>query len=287
MGSRTKKERERQKIYDIQEQLFYENRIKLLATNQFEWEGLDELNIPEWYVENNLYEKGKLAFVKDSTKGILCLPYNNTGTKTIYGETTKVTVYGTNYTKTFNRNEVVLLRNNKLELPTYDLVNIFIRKLQEVSRIIDTNIYLQKISKILLMDSNAQLTIENLMAQYEGNVPFILTDKNIKRVLEGTGIDVIDTSVEFKALDLMDAKNRYWRELMETVGINSANTEKKERLVTDEVNSNNELNRFSNDVFLSTREQACKELYDMWGINLNVKRRVEDGYSDMVTENVD
>lgn len=287
MGSRTKKERERQKIYDIQERNFYENRVKLLATNLFEWEGLDEINVPEWYVENNLFEKGKLAFVKDNTKGILCLPYNNSGTKTIYGETTKITVYGTNYTKTFNRNEVVLLRNNKLELPTYDLVCIFIRKLQEISRTIDTNIYLQKISKILLMDSNAQLTVENLMAQYEGNVPFILTDKNIKRVLESTGIDVIDTSVEFKALDLMDAKNRYWRELMETVGINSANTEKKERLVTDEVNSNNELNKFSNDVFLSTREQACKEIYDMWGINLSVKRRIENGNSDMVTENVD
>lgn len=276
MGSRTKKEVERQLLYTQQEYNYYYSRVKLLATNMFEWKGIDEWNIPEWYIESKLFEQGKLALYFDRTKGLICLPYSAEGTKTIYGESTKINLHGVNFNKTVNRSDVILLRNNKMELPTTALVNPFVRKLCETSRTIDTNIYLQKLSKIVLVDDKQRMTVENLLMQHEGNVPLIMADKMFKNVMETSNDKTIDLSVEFKALRLMDAKSRQWRELMETLGINSANTEKRERLLTGEVDSNNELNETATDVFLAPRQECCNLANEKWkkqGVFLSVERR--------------
>lgn len=283
MGSRTKKELMRQKIYDTEEYIYYSSRIKLLSTNMFKWGGLDEWNIPEEYIEEKLYTLGKLAFYYDDKYGLVCLPFNEQGTKTMYGENTKVELYGGNYRKVVNRKDVVILRNNKMCLPTTQLVRPLIRKLCDVSRTTDTNIFLQRLSKIIMVDEKQRLTVENLLAQYEGNVPLILTDKYFKNVIETSKDKTLDLSVEFKALQLLDVENRIWRKLLETIGINSANTEKRERLLTDEVNSNNELNETATDIFLSPREHATILATKKWsdkGVNLNVERRNKIEYNN-------
>lgn len=283
MGSRTKKELMRQKIYDTEEYIYYSSRIKLLSTNMFKWGGLDDWNIPEEYIEEKLYTLGKLAFYYDDKYGLVCLPYSNQGKKTMYGENTKIELNGGDYRKIVNREDVVILRNNKMCLPTSHLVRPLIRKLCDVSRTTDTNIYLQRLSKIIMVDEKQRLTVENLLAQYEGNVPLILTDKYFKNVIETSKDKTLDLSVEFKALQLLDVENRLWRKLLETIGINSANTEKRERLLTDEVNSNNELNETATDIFLSPREHATILATKKWsdkGVNLNVERRNKIEYNN-------
>ena len=44
------------------------------------------------------------------------------------------------------------------------------------------------------------------------------------------------------------------------LGIDNANTDKKERLITDEVESNNELIYFYLNCFYKTRKKACDEI---------------------------
>lgn len=274
MGSRTKKELLRQKRYDMQEFVYYNNRIKMLTMNLFEWEGLEDWNIPVEFVENELYEKGQVAFYFSSEYGLIacrCLGLN----KNIYNLPTKYQLIYGNTSKIVNATEVVILYNNYLKIPTSELVNGFIRKLCDISRTIDTNIYLQKLSKLILVDDKQRLTLENLMLQYEGNVPFIVADKFFKNVMEVGNDKIMDLSVDFKALELLDAKSRIWRELLETVGINSANTEKRERLTTNEVDSNNELNKTSNNIFFNSRKIFCDKINKKWknkGVNINIER---------------
>lgn len=61
------------------------------------------------------------------------------------------------------------------------------------------------------------------------------------------------------------------------VGIPNANTQKKERLITDEVNSNNVETTLTAAKWLEQLKQSCKEANQMFGISLSVDWRVKPG----------
>lgn len=59
------------------------------------------------------------------------------------------------------------------------------------------------------------------------------------------------------------------------IGIPNANTDKKERLITDEVNANNTETRTLADLWLETLNTGVKQTNDMFGTNITVKWREE------------
>ena len=54
------------------------------------------------------------------------------------------------------------------------------------------------------------------------------------------------------------------------LGINNANTDKKERLITNEVDSNNELINYYLNCFYKPRKNACDEINKKYGLNIKV-----------------
>ena len=60
---------------------------------------------------------------------------------------------------------------------------------------------------------------------------------------------------------------------MTFLGVNNANMDKRERLVTNEVEANNQQVQASEDVMLKARERACKLINKMFGTNIKVTRR--------------
>ena len=89
--------------------------------------------------------------------------------------------------------------------------------------------------------------------------------------------DVLDTSAPFLLDKLQNYKNEMRSELLTFLGINNNNIVKKERLITDEVNANNELISIMIDLMFDLRKKACDEINKMYGLNINVeKREVEE-----------
>ena len=76
-------------------------------------------------------------------------------------------------------------------------------------------------------------------------------------------------------------KLNVWNECLTTLGINNANTEKRERLITDEVEANNEMIEICSDVMLKAREEACKRINNMFGLNIKVRRRTREELEDI------
>ena len=60
---------------------------------------------------------------------------------------------------------------------------------------------------------------------------------------------------------------------MTFLGINNANMDKRERLVDDEVQANNEQVKACEDVMLKAREDAVKRINEMFGLKISVRRR--------------
>ena len=64
----------------------------------------------------------------------------------------------------------------------------------------------------------------------------------------------------------MTYKKQIWNEALTFLGINNIMEEKKERLVTGEVDSNNELINLNLQARLAPRKQACKEFNELFGL---------------------
>lgn len=67
-------------------------------------------------------------------------------------------------------------------------------------------------------------------------------------------------------------KNMVWNEAMTFLGIDNANTDKKERLVENEVTANNGQVEASRYIMLNARRQACKQINEMFAEELQDKK---------------
>lgn len=250
--------------------LDYYKRLRLLAISMFEWENLpDSMN--ERFLERTLYAFGLACFIYDDNLGFLnlkCLPSNSLN---VYEEATQYTAWSINYNKTFKRDDIILVRNNYDEIPTDTTIQLFARRLAEAERTIDVNIKAQKTPVLIRCTDKERLTMKNLYMQYDGNQPFIFGSKDI----DVNAIEVLKTDAPFVADKLTLYKKALWADAMSFLGINNAD-EKKERLITDEVNANNQMIQISAQTMLLTRKEACRAFNKRFGENIDVHLRSYD-----------
>lgn len=248
----------------------YFYRLMLIARSVFEWEGLPN-GIDEKWIERYLFTEGKCMFFNDEEKGFMVTKCTPTGMLNYYDEPTILRGYGTNYIgkDLENNEECVLIRNNDEMIPTSPTIQLFALRLAEISRTIDININAMKTPVMILCSDKQKLTMKNVFKQWNGFEPVIFGDKDMN--MEGIKAMKIDAPIVFDKLQIQ--KHAIWNECMTFLGINNANQDKRERLVTDEVSANNEQIEQSAQVMLKAREQACKLINEKFGLNISVKLR--------------
>lgn len=249
----------------------YLERMKKIALSMFEWVNLpDTMN--SRYLEMCLYYKGQAALLYDEDYGFINTQAADSGYINIYGLPTKINCYSYSYNKMRelyvpNTNlpaeeECILVMNNYQRVPTAATISLYAERLCEAQRACDTNVKAQKTPILLLTDKNQELTLRNMYAQYDGNAPVIFGDRNL---LADRPIDSINTNAEFVANDIREYMQGIWNDFLCFIGINNL-SEKKERLITTEANTNNELVNLNMQSYLIPRKQACKEFNDKFGL---------------------
>lgn len=143
-------------------------------------------------------------------------------------------------------------------------------RLYEAERTCDVNIKAQKTPVLLTGDESFRLTMKNIYNKYDGNEPVIYGDKN---QLGENVLRAIKTDAPFVADKVMEYKKEIWNEALTYLGINNIMIEKKERLVSDEANGNNELINMNLQARLAPRKEACRQFNELFGLNIDVKVR--------------
>ena len=159
--------------------------------------------------------------------------------------------------------DCILVQNNWERTPTAGTMELFAYRLYEAEQTAFTNIKAQKTPIILLVDETQRLMMENLYSQYDGNRPFIFGDK--KQINQDT-LKAIKTDAPFIADKIIDYKKEIWNEALTFLGINNIMVDKKERLITDEANSNNELINLNLQSYLAPRQEACRQFNEKFGL---------------------
>lgn len=245
---------------------FYYNKLFELATNRYKWGGLPETIDPR-FLEISIFTKGCAVFFKDEVVGFLALPCMYGGVLDVYNNPTDITAYATNgYQARLNKENCVIIWNNYLREPSLKSIELYARRLYEIERAIDTNVKQQKTPLIIRSTESQRLVMTNLYQKYDGNQPFIFGDKN----LDLDGVKVLNTQAPYNADKLQLLKRQYWSEALTYLGIDNVSTEKRERLVGEEVTGNLSVVDANRTVGLRTRQQAADKINKMFGLNITV-----------------
>lgn len=250
---------------------FY-SRLKMISLSIFKWENLpDTCNAR--FLEDCLFKYGKAVFVNDSAMGFLNLKVTPADTLNVYNEPLAYTAYSVNYNKIYDRDDCVIIRNNPLEKSTDSTMMLFAERLTKIERSLEVNINAQKTPVLIRCDDKTKHSLEAVYQQYEGNSPVIYASKS----LTDKPLEVLNTSAPFVSDKLREEKRSVWNEALEFLGINTnPSDKKKERLISVEVEANNEQIDIQALTMLSMRQQACDEINEKYGLDVTVSLRVEE-----------
>ena len=251
----------------------YLERMKKIALSMFEWVNLpDTMNAR--FLEMCLYYKGQGAmFYDENYGGYINTMASDGGYINLYGLPSQIMCYS--YGNLNQRRnlymhesgaekgeECILVMNNYERIPTANTVQLFAYRLAEAQRTADVNIKAQRTPILMLTDQKQLFSMKKLYEEYDGNTPAIFADKN---ALTPDAIKSIKTDAPFIANDIMNYKREIWNEFLTFLGVSNLN-EKKERLISNEVDSNNELLNLNLQALLAPRKKACEQFNEKYGL---------------------
>lgn len=251
-------------------------RLEELAINMFKWTGLPD-SVDERFLELTLAEYGYALYFNDEIMGNLALTCMIGGTLDVYRIPTWRRAYAANgYQKQCSNKDSVIIYNNYLRQPTMMTVTLYARRLAEIERTIETNVRAQKTPKIIITEENQLLTWKNLQKKIDDNETAIF----INRGTDINSYNVLDTSAPFVCDKLNLLKRQIWNEALTFFGINNVSSDKKERLVSDEVETNLGAVEAQRNVMLNARRQAAEKINRMFGTNISVDFREREVNED-------
>ena len=247
----------------------YYNRLTELALSMFEWQNLPK-TVDQRFLEMCLFSDGMCVFFEDEVLGYLGLRCMIGGKLNVYQIPTDRRAYATNgYQKELDGTNSVIIFNNYLHTNSMLDIEMFSKRLYNLDRAIDVNANAQKTPVLIQCDESQRLTMKNLYKQYEGNEPFIFGSKG----LDANGLKVLQTGAPYVADKLYELKTQIWNEALTYLGISNINVVKKERMITDEVTRNQGGTVASRYSRLESRRQACKQINEMFGLDIWVEYR--------------
>lgn len=252
---------------------YYYYKLMLVARSLFEWENLPN-NMDERWIEKYLFTSGKCIFYKDPVMGYMVAGLAQQGGVNCYGDPTSVYPVAENYVysgeKLVNGENCYVIRNNDLMLPNFPIIRHYAYKLCNIDRAIDTNVEAVKTPIIVRCSEKQKLSLKNAINQRKDNEP-VIWSSDLADINEM--VDTLTTNAPIVFPQLQTQKHMILNEVFTDLGINNANMDKRERMVANEVEANNEQVKACEDVMLKARQQACKEINRIFGTNISVKRR--------------
>ena len=249
----------------------------------------------------SLYYMGMASLLWDEKYGYLNLKCNANNRFNIYGIPTDLHCWSYSFNverktymgwsgktdKNIDKSEYgVLVMNNFDMIPTAPTLELFALRLAEVQRVCDVNIQQQKTPRIILTDKQQELTMRNMVNQIDDNVLNIYGDKNI---LTPNQIKSIDTEAPYLADKLTDYKKEIWNEALTFLGISNIDY-KRERMISSETDSKNELINLNLQSYLITRKKACEQFNRLFGTDIdvvvrsdlhNIVKELENSFEDI------
>lgn len=157
-----------------------------------------------------------------------------------------------------------------------DLVSFYAQEMALASEAVDVNLLNSKLSYVFTASNkNAAESLKKLYDRIASGEPAVVVDKALYNDDGTVCWEAFQQNVgqNYIVSDLLSDLRKIETEFDTKVGIPNANTDKKERLISDEVNANNVETRNLPELWLESLRQGCEEARKMFGIDLSVDWR--------------
>ena len=237
----------------------YVRVLSEMSMNRFQWTGFPH-SVDRRFLEKILYSQALAVFYWDNTcDKYFALRATPSGMWDMYDNPISFRVYGnTMINEDVTNDKCVPIWSNYMRMPDIDIVMLYAKKLANIDRSIEINADNMRQTKFIKSSENQQLSFANVNRQMQEGMAYI-------QVSEGMNLDnieVLDLSVDAKYLPaLISAKRTLWNECLTLLGVNNnAGEDKKERLVSDEVDANSDEVLVHRSSALKARREAAEKI---------------------------
>lgn len=158
----------------------------------------------------------------------------------------------------------------------YDIIDYYGDLMALCAEASGVNLLNSKLSFIFAADNKTTAdSFKKLYDQIAGGEPVVFVDKNLFDDEGNLRVTMFNQNVgeNFITDRLLDTMRTIRCQFLTDIGIPNANTDKRERLITDEVNANNFETRAKCAVWLDELKKGCRRAREMFGIELDVDWR--------------
>lgn len=267
-----------QHVLNTQTGRFYQRYLLKKALAVFKWK------LPEWWDENYflyvLYCRGFVTVFDSGRFGVIPQECGLYGYNVFYRP--KEVIVANPLLGDIRRtidDDCVLMQLQPDYMGILDLCGHYAEKMALASSAINQNLWHTKIATIFFAKSDAeQQTIKKAYDRMSGGDPMVVVNKNLWNSDGNLNYEIFNRDVKQSYIisDLIADLRKIEAEFDTRVGIPNANTDKRERLITDEVNANNVETTILSDMWMDSIQDGIEKIRNMFGIEITCERRYED-----------
>lgn len=268
-----------QHVLNTQTGRFYQRYLLKKALAVFNWK------LPEWWDENYflyiLYCRGYLAIFDTDQFGVIPQECGLQGYNVFYRPTDAVIANPLlpGIQRKRIDSECVLMQLQPDYTGILDLCAHYAEKMSLASSAINQNLWHTRIATVFFAGSDAeQQSVKKAYDRMTSGDPMVVVHKNLRDADGNLKYEVFNRDVKSSYIisDLIADLRKIEAEFDTRVGIPNANTDKRERLITDEVNANNVETTILSDLWMDSIQDGIKKVKDMFGLEISCERRYED-----------
>ena len=249
---------------------YFFNMLLDEAISVYKW------NIPvEWdmrFFLYNLYLKGYIGIYKDPLYGVIPSQISLRGVGIFYQPTEATTInpLSQQQTLTIDKDIVVFKIREDYRAPI-DLIAYYADLMALTAQSLGVNILNSKVTNIF--SATKKSTAESLKKAFDevaSGKPAVIVDKSL--VDEGS-LEKYSIATELKAQDLHNELQRIHNEYLTQIGVNNVDSVKKERLIVDEANANNDVTELKASLWLDCLKKGCQKAKELFDVDISVDWR--------------
>lgn len=151
------------------------------------------------------------------------------------------------------------------------IVDIYAQRLASADAAIDVNLMNSRMAYVAEAETKAQA--ESIKLAYDkvsNGEPLVVYRKDVS--LNSTGLNVFFNNVKqnYIADMVQDSKRTIINEFLTAIGVNNANTDKRERLVTGEVDANNQELVANTTIWKENLKRCCDKINTMFNVGFSL-----------------
>ena len=222
-----------------------------------------------------LFRWGSIAVIYTKEYGWICSPYSVTKLGLYY---TPTQIEVVNHMFTSGKVGIIGLNSEIVKIfddygGVDDLVTNYAQQLAQIDKDVNVNLQNANVSIGYYVNNKKEAdTIKEAYAEATDGNPLVVTNKRVFDENNGKPF-LRDVKNNYITNDLMVAKRTIINEFLTKIGIPNANLDKRERLISNEVNANNAETECMVTLMKENIDESFKKLNEISDLNLSVSLR--------------